>query len=91
MLILLRNPRVYYSVHNISPLAAAFIEVSELDNPRSCFLIYFNIVWFTSRASRCLPAVGLRSNVCVHYSFFYFCYVSIPYNPPGCNQSYNIW
>jgi len=91
MFILLRNPRVYCSVYKISPLAAAFIEISQLDNLRSHFLIHFNIVSFTSRSSKCLPAVGLRPKFCVHYSFFYFCYMAMPSNPPGCHRSYNIW
>jgi len=90
-LIILRNPRVYYSVYKISPLAAAFIEISQLDSLRSYFLIHFNIVSFMSRSSQCLPAVGLRPNFCVHYTFSYFCYMSMPFNPPGCRQSYNIW
>ena len=88
MFIPLRNPIIYYSVHKISPLVAAFIEISQLDNLRSYFLIHFNIVSFTSRSSKCLPAVGLLPNFCVHYSFFYFCYMSMPSNPPGCHQSY---
>ena len=67
---LLRNPRAYYSVHKVWPLAAAFIVISQLDILRYYFLIHFNIVSFTSTSSKCLHAVGLGPYVLLCITHF---------------------